>query len=177
MELLSDREQRAEAEKLLVEGLALAGRVDEATLVGDHLIAQMPPGAGSATARAAVHLKLAHAAVSATRWAAARRQLAIAGDLLAAVPQAGLIAETAALNAEVAFAGNDIDQARALAESAMASPQASPQIRCHALELLGRILRGRIGRRQRRLRAGPGDRGRGRARRVAAACPASARHH
>ena len=143
VELLSDREQRAEAEMLLVEGLALAGRVDEAMLVGDRLITQMPPGAGSATARAAVHLKLAHAAVDATRWAAARRQLAIAGDLLAAVPQAGLAAETATLNAEVAFAGNDIDQARALAESALASPQASPQIRCHALELLGRILRGK----------------------------------
>src|SRR6266571_1603267 len=98
VELLSDREQRAEAELLLVEGLALAGRVDEAML---------------------------------------------AGDLLAAVPQAGLDAETATLNAEVAFAGNDIDQARALAESALASPQASPQIRCHALELLGRILRGK----------------------------------
>ena len=141
VELLSDREQRAEAEMLLVEGLALAGRVDEAMLVGDHLISQMPPGAGSATARAAVHLKLAHAAVDATRWAAARRQLAIAGDLLAEVPQAG-IAETAVLNAEVAFAGNDIDQARALAESALASPQASPQVRCHALELLGRVMRG-----------------------------------
>ena len=142
-ELLSDREQRAEAEMLLVQGLALAGRVDEAMLVGDSLITQMPPGAGSATARAAVHLKLAHAAVDATRWAAARRQLAIAGDLLAAVPQIGLAAETAILNAEVAFAGNDIDQARALAENALASPQAGPQIRCHALELLGRILRGK----------------------------------
>jgi DNA-binding CsgD family transcriptional regulator len=142
VELLTDSEQRAEAEMLLVEGLALAGRVDEAMLVGDRLITQMPPGAGSAAARAAVHLKLAHATVDATRWAAASRQLGLAGDLLAAVPQAGLAAEAATLNAEVAFAGNDIDQARALAGSALASPQASPQIRCHALELLGRILRG-----------------------------------
>ncbi len=141
VELLIDRDQRAEAESLLVEGLALAGRVDEATLVGDRLITQMPPGAGSATARAAVHLKLAHAAVDATRWAAARLQLAAASDLLAAVPQADLAAETATLKAEVAFAGNDIDHARGLAESALASPQASTQIRCHALELLGRILR------------------------------------
>jgi DNA-binding CsgD family transcriptional regulator len=142
VELLSDGEQHADAEMLLIEGLALAGRVDEAMLVGDRLIAQMPPGAGSATARAAVHLKLAHAAVDATRWPAAKRQLAVAGELLSAGPQADLGAETAALNAEVAFAGNEIDQARALAESALASPQASPQVRCHALELLGRILRG-----------------------------------
>jgi DNA-binding CsgD family transcriptional regulator/tetratricopeptide (TPR) repeat protein len=143
VELLSDREQRTEAEMLLVEGLALAGRVDEAMLVGDRLITQMPPGGGSATARVAVHLKLAHAAVDGTRWATARRQLGIAGDLLAADPQAGLAAETAVLNAEVAFADNNIDAARALAESALASPQASPQIGCHALELLGRVLRGK----------------------------------
>jgi DNA-binding CsgD family transcriptional regulator len=143
VELLSDGERRAEAEMLLVEGLALAGRLDEAMVVGDRLITQMPPGAGSATARAAVHLKLAHAAVDATRWAAAIRQLAIAGDLLTAVPQASLTAESATLSAEVAFAGNDIDQAAALAESALASPEASAQVRCHALELLGRILRGK----------------------------------
>ena len=42
--LLNDREQRGEAEMLLVEGLAQAGRVDEAMLAGDHLIAQIPPG-------------------------------------------------------------------------------------------------------------------------------------
>jgi hypothetical protein len=141
-ELLGDREQRAEAEMLLVEGLALAGRVDEAMLVGDRLITQMPPGGASGTGRVAVHVKLAHATVDGTRWAAARRQLGIAGDLLAADPQASLAAETAVLNAEVAFADNDIDVARALAESALASPQASPQVRCHALELLGRVLRG-----------------------------------
>ena len=44
-------DQRAEAETLLVEGLALAGRVDEAMLVGDRLIAQrrraaQPPAGG-----------------------------------------------------------------------------------------------------------------------------------
>ena len=103
---------------------------------------------------------------------------AIAGDLLAADPQAGLAAETAVLNAEVAFADNDIDQARALAESALASPQASPQIRCHALELLGRVLRGKD------LDAARGAFEQALAtadaaglRRVAAACSASARHH
>ena len=50
VELLSDREQRAEAEMLLVEGLALAGRVDEAMQVGDRLITQMPSGGGSGPA-------------------------------------------------------------------------------------------------------------------------------
>ena len=143
VELLKGREQRAEAEGLLVEGLALAGRVDEAMVVGDRLITRMPPGADSSTARTAVHLKLAHAAVDATRWAAAKRQLGIISDLVAAVPQAGIMAETAVLNAEVAFADSDIDRARALSESALTTPQASPQVRCQALELLGRVLRGK----------------------------------
>jgi DNA-binding CsgD family transcriptional regulator len=143
VELLSDREQRAEAEMLLVEGLALAGRVDEAMLVGDRLITQMPSGGGSATARAAVHLKLAHAAVDATRWAAARRHLSLAAGLLAAHPETGLAPETAVLNAEVAFADNDVDRARALAEGAFAALRASPEVRCHALELLGRVQRGK----------------------------------
>ena len=141
--LLNDREQRGEAEMLLVDGLALAGRVDEALLAGDHLLAQIPPGDRSAAARVAVYLKLAHAAVDGTRWAAARRHLSIAADLLAAAPETGLAAETAVLNAEVAFADNDVDRARALAESAFASPQASPQVRCRALELLGRVRRGK----------------------------------
>jgi DNA-binding CsgD family transcriptional regulator len=143
VELLSDREQRAEAEMLLVEGLALAGQVDEAMQIGDRLLTHMPSGRGSGADRVAVHLKLAHAAVDGTRWAAARRQLRIAGDLLEADPQVGLAAEAAVLSAEIAFTDNDIDRARALAEGALASPQASPQVRCHALELLGRVLRGK----------------------------------
>jgi hypothetical protein len=140
-ELLADPDQRAEAETLLVEGLALAGRVDEAMLLGDRLIAQLVPGGGAATTRAAIHLKLAHAAVDGTRWAAARRHVGIASDLLAAQPESGLRAQAAVLEAEVAFADHEVDRARVLAEDAFASPGASPEIRCHALELLGRVRR------------------------------------
>jgi len=77
-ELLADLDQRDEAETLLVEGLALAGRVDEAMRIGDRLIAQHVPG-GAATRRAAIHLKLAHA--GAGRLTEAKR---IAGELGAA---------------------------------------------------------------------------------------------
>jgi len=136
-ELLADPDERAEAETLLVEGLALAGRVDEAMRIGDRLIAQLVPG-GAATRRAAIHLKLAHAAVDGTRWAAARRHVGIAGDLIAAHPEPGLSAQTAVLDAEIALADDEVDRARALAESALASSGASPEIRCRALELLGR---------------------------------------
>jgi DNA-binding CsgD family transcriptional regulator len=140
-ELLADPDQRAEAETLLVEGLALAGRADEAMLIGDRLIAQLTPGGGAATAQAAIRLKLAHAAVNGTRWAAARRHVRIAADLLAAHPEPGLSAQTAVLDAEIALADDEADRARALAESAFAAPGASPEIRCRALELLGRVRR------------------------------------
>ena len=59
------------AESLLVEALALAGRVDEAMMVGERLIAQLSQGGAAATARAEIHLRLAHAAVDGTRWGAA----------------------------------------------------------------------------------------------------------
>jgi DNA-binding CsgD family transcriptional regulator len=140
-ELLADPDQRAEAETLLVEGLALAGRVDEAMLIGERLITQLTPGGGTATAQAAIRLKLAHAAVDGTRWTAARRHVRIAADLLAAHPEPGLSAQTAVLDAEIALADDEVDRARALAESAFASPSASPEIRCRALELLGRVRR------------------------------------
>ena len=102
---------------------------------------QTTPGGDAAARRAAIHLKLAHAAVDGTRWAAARRHVGIARDLLAAHPEPGLSAETTVLDAEVALAGDEADRARALAESALASSGMNAEIRCRALELLGRVRR------------------------------------
>jgi DNA-binding CsgD family transcriptional regulator len=138
-ELVTDPDRRAEAETMLVEGLALAGRVDEAILVGERLISQLAPG--GAAARAAIHLKLAHAAVDGTRWTAARRHIQLADDLLDARPEPRLAAHAAVLEAEVAFADNAVDRARTLAEDTLASEGASAEIRCQALELLGRARR------------------------------------
>jgi DNA-binding CsgD family transcriptional regulator len=140
-DLLADPDLRAEAEALLVEALALAGQVDEAMRIGDRLIAQLTPGGGAATRRAGIHLKLAHAAVDGTRWTAARRHVGIARDLLAAGPDPGLDAQAAVLDAEIELAGDEAGRARGLAEGALASAAASPEIRCRALELLGRIRR------------------------------------
>jgi len=140
-ELAGDSGLRAGAEVLLVEALALAGQVDEAMELGDGLVLALP-GAGLAETRTAVHLKLAHAAIDGTRWADARRQLGLVADLLATEPDASLGAELDVLRAEVAFAGSDLGAARELAETALAEPAASPSVRCHALELLGRLLRG-----------------------------------
>lgn len=137
--LVTDPDRRAEAETMLVEGLALAGRVDEAMVVGERLIIQL--ASAGAAARAAIHLKLAHAAVDGTRWTAARRHIRMAGELLAACPEPRLAAQAAVLEAEMAFAGNAVGQARALAEDVLASEGASAEIRCQALELVGRVRR------------------------------------
>jgi DNA-binding CsgD family transcriptional regulator len=140
-ELLADPDLRAEAERLLVEALALAGQVDEAMRIGDRLIARLTLGGGAAVRRAGIHLKLAHAAVDGTRWTTARRHIGIVRDLLAAEPEPGLDAQAAVLDAEIALADDEAGRARALAESALASTAASPEIRCRALEVLGRVHR------------------------------------
>jgi DNA-binding CsgD family transcriptional regulator len=139
--LLDDSDRRAVAEALLVEALALAGRVDEAMGVGDRLIAQLGQGGAMPAARAEVHLQLAHAAAAATRWPAVSLHLDAVRGLLAASPQPTLAARAAVLDAEVAFAGNDVDTARRLAESVLTSGEAGPDVCCHALELVGRSQR------------------------------------
>ena len=139
--LLDDGDQRAAAEALLVEALALAGRVDEAMAVGDRLIIQLGQSGAAAAARAEVHLQLAHAAAAATRWPATRLHLDAARGLLAADPQPALAARAAVLEAEVAFAANDVDAARRLAGSVLTSAEAAPDVCCHALELVGRSQR------------------------------------
>jgi DNA-binding CsgD family transcriptional regulator len=139
--LLDDGDRRAGAEARLVEALALAGRVDEAMAVGDRLIAQLGQGGTAASARAEVHLQLAQAAAAATRWPAASVHVDAAKGLLAAGPEPALAARAAVLEAEVAFAGHDVDRACRLAESVLASGEAGPDVCCHALELVGRSQR------------------------------------
>src|SRR5258708_22629194 len=41
-------------------------------------------------------------------------------------------------DAEVAFAADDLDEARLLAEDVLAAEGSAPDVRCHALELIGR---------------------------------------
>ena len=119
----------------------MAGRFDEAMAVGDRLIAQLGQGGAAAAARGEVHIQLAHAAAAATRWQAASLHLDAAKGLLAAGPEQALAARAAVLEAEVAFASNDVDAARRLAESVLTSGGAGPDVCCHALELIGRSQR------------------------------------
>ena len=136
--LLSNPAQRADAEIQLVAALALAGRVDEAMAVGTGLIQRLAADPATGPARAELHLRLAHAAVAATRWADAASHLASAAGLLAAAPQPALGAQVEVLSAEVSLAEGDLSLARELAGRALAMTGAAPETRCHALELIGR---------------------------------------
>jgi DNA-binding CsgD family transcriptional regulator/tetratricopeptide (TPR) repeat protein len=136
--LLSNSVQRADAQTQLVTALALAGRVDEAMAVGTSLIQPLAADPATGPARAELHLRLAHAAVAATRWADATGHLASAAGLLAVAPQPTLSAQVEVLSAEVALAEDDLTRARELARSALAMTGAAQETRCHALELIGR---------------------------------------
>ena len=131
--LLNDPARRAESESELVAALALAGRVDEAMAVGSGLSRRLAADPATGTVRAQLHLRLAHAAVTATRWPDAASHLTSAAGLLASAPQPGLSAQVDVLSAEVALAGGDLSRARELAGSALAMTGAAPETRCHAL--------------------------------------------
>src|SRR5208337_2431480 len=135
-DLLEGTPEREQAELLLVEALALAGRVEEAAAAGGHLITRL--GTEAAELRTGVHLRLSQAAVGASRWEMARHHLGAARRLAGTAPPAGVRARMGVIDAEVAFAADDLDEARLFAEDVLAAEGSAPDVRCHALELIGR---------------------------------------
>src|ERR1019366_2779857 len=119
-DLLEGTPEREQAELLLVEALALAGRVEEAAAAGGHLITRL--GTEAAELRTEVHLRLSQAAVGASRWEMARHHLGAARRLAGTAPPAGVRARMGVIDAEVAFAAEG----------------GAPDVRCHARELIAR---------------------------------------
>ncbi len=106
--------------------------------VGAALMARLSADPAAARTRARVHVCLAHAAVAATRWPLARAQLAQATSLLVAADNRDLLAEVMVLRAEVAMAADAPDQARALADRVLDMTEGRAEVRCQALEIVGR---------------------------------------
>jgi DNA-binding CsgD family transcriptional regulator/tetratricopeptide (TPR) repeat protein len=135
----SDQDLVIETERSLVEALALAGRVDEAMAVGSRAIVRLGGSAtGAGGSAAEIHLRLAQAAVSATRWSVALSHLDAAKELLVGEARPDLGARVSVLEAEVALAANDIEGARRLATAALAATGAAADVQCQALEVRGR---------------------------------------
>lgn len=138
--IFADSAARASAAGLLLGCLALAGYADEALRVGERLITSAAASSGGPSP-ADVHVQLARVAIEATRWAAASAHLEAAKRLDTADPRAGRGAHITVLTAELALVGDDIGQAGQLARTVLHAPGASPEVRCQALEITGRIAR------------------------------------
>jgi DNA-binding CsgD family transcriptional regulator len=136
--LLPEGEARDGALERLVEALVLAGRLDDALRIGEGLVAHL-----EASQAAAVHLRLAGAAVGAGRWALAADHLATASQLLGPDAPAALRAELAVRRAELAIDTNDPMGAEAQARLALdtAATETMGDVECAALQILGRCAR------------------------------------
>jgi DNA-binding CsgD family transcriptional regulator/tetratricopeptide (TPR) repeat protein len=134
-------EDRARAVISLVEALALAGRVNEAATAARQAL-DPPAGAGlNRRDRAELNLLLAQAAVAAGRWEMAAKQLRAALGQVPETSEPDLRARIAVLEAEIALATGDIEVARGRAQEALGEARDASEVRCHALEVLGRVKR------------------------------------
>lgn len=138
--LVEGDEWRVEAEVLLLDALAAAGRVDDVAELARALSTSLHDERGTAELRADLELRVAGAAVAATRWPMARQHLQ-AAESLVDDPPPPLRARLALLRAEIAFADDDPSEARRQAEAALAPGEIDPALRCHALEIIGRAER------------------------------------
>ncbi|MGZ4770463.1 MAG: ATP-binding protein [Ilumatobacteraceae bacterium] len=126
------------ATEALVEAYAQAGHVDEAMEVGRQLTARIQ-GDGAA----AVHLRLARAAIAGSRWPLASSEVDAALGAIADEPAPALRAELAICEAEIAFGADDPTGAMARARNSLAIAREAglPDAACAALQLIGRCER------------------------------------
>jgi len=133
--------ERTAAELGLVEALALAGRVDETAAATSRLIGRVGDDLAGRAIRIEAHLRLAQAAVAASRWPVAREHIAAAVGLADGETDPMLSARAAVLSAEVDLAIGDLAGARNTAEEVLAMSGAGPDSCCHAHEIVGRTRR------------------------------------
>ena len=126
-----------DAGPILVEALTLAGRIDEAVAVGADVINLIRVPSEIVD----VHLRLANGAIAAARWPLASHYLDASRQLLTAHPDKAQEAWTAVLGAEVALASGDDERARQIASEVVSFAFADVEIRCQALEVIGRVER------------------------------------
>jgi DNA-binding CsgD family transcriptional regulator/tetratricopeptide (TPR) repeat protein len=127
-------------DEALTETLSLAGKIDEAFTVGEALLAWLVSTSADPRRRAAVHLRLARASASATRWDDAHRHLDPARRLVAGTE---LQAEVDALAAYIAVGEGRTGEAKSMAWTALEAAERDGlhDVACAALEVLGRCAR------------------------------------
>ena len=138
-----DRATEDGLDEVLCDALALAGQTAEAEEVGARLLGRLNAQEASAAHRAAIHLRLARAGVSASHWDTAEGHVDAAAALSPPGQDRAIDTNRQALAAEVAIGREDVDRARRLAEAAYAEALDAglPEQMCQALEVLGRCHR------------------------------------
>jgi DNA-binding CsgD family transcriptional regulator/tetratricopeptide (TPR) repeat protein len=131
-------------EETLTETLSLAGKCDRAMEVGASLLVHVGHSPDRAGQRAQAQLRLARAAVAATRWDDAVAWLDRAAVDAANVSDETLGARIDALRAQIAIIRHP-ERSLALAQRAFATAERLdlPDVACEALEIEGRVERRR----------------------------------
>jgi DNA-binding CsgD family transcriptional regulator len=141
-----DRDVTDDAEEVLVQTLALAGKPEQATAIGTALVERLTALSAPADRRAGLLIVLARAAIAAGYDAAAKE---MADQARALVEEGDVTEEVAArvqaVAAHVSLAHARLEEAEALARSAIdrASVTGQPAVECEALEVIGRVARTR----------------------------------
>src|SRR5215211_207782 len=130
-------------EGCLAEVLSIAGKRDRAVEVCESLLHRLGEVPTAAASRAEVHLRLARAAVAASRFADAWRHLDQTRAEATTAAEEGLLARVDVLAAQAAMGLDRTDEAAALARSAFERSERLelPEVACEALEILGRCER------------------------------------
>jgi DNA-binding CsgD family transcriptional regulator/tetratricopeptide (TPR) repeat protein len=130
-------------DELLTEVLSASGKVEAALDAGERLLATLRAQPATASRQAEVHLRLARALLASRTWASATDQLDRARRLAHGSSGDVLAARVDALAAHVALGEGRLEDAEALARSALAAAEADgiPEVACEALEVIGRRMR------------------------------------
>jgi hypothetical protein len=133
---------RIDIDEALIEVLALAGRIDQVEDVGTGLLTRLAGQDAGPARRARAHVRLARAAIVASRWDIAEGHLRPVHDLDQNLDPV-LLVEADVLGGQLALGQGQSDQARRLAEAALTDSQriVRPELACEALEVLGRRAR------------------------------------
>jgi hypothetical protein len=137
-DLLGPGATQDRAGERMVEAQALVGRVDDALGMGEEVADRLPPARA-----AALHLRLAGAAITAARWDMAGGQIAAARRLVGASESPVLRAELALRDGELAIGTGDGARAEEQASAALSLARRDrvPEVECAAMLLLGRCAR------------------------------------
>jgi DNA-binding CsgD family transcriptional regulator/tetratricopeptide (TPR) repeat protein len=139
----SDAALEADIDEVAAEVLALAGKTDQAIVVGSRVADQLRIIDGPATRRANAHLGVARAAVTACVWEVAEDHLARARESATAAADDGLSARVDTVAAHAALGQGRPETALPLVERALATAEelGLHELACEALEVIGRCWR------------------------------------